>query len=723
MSAATSAATPRTGSAGFHHGYAIALLSGLAVFAGFGLGRFVYGLLLPPMKAAFSMNYAESAGLAFANLVVYMVAAPVAGSLASRYGPRKIIVGALIVLGVAFLGLAWAPTYWAAFVFFALVGVGSGMTIIPSLGILSAWFAPSRRGIGTGIALAGPPLCFVLTGIFVPQLLDQDPSGGWRTAWLIFAVITFVVAVIVGLALRNRPAEVGRDPIGGPIARPAGIGQGIRAVLNIRPLWTIGAVYTCFGVAYVIYMTFLPSYLQQELGLPASVTKLSWILIGVAAFFGPFFFGWLSDRIGRRYGLSLLLFLLAIALTSLIVLPVGLAPPVSAVAYGFVMVAIVGVASAACGDYAGPALAPAAIGFATAFLGVGQAIGPMAAGPIADATGSFVPSLLASAAVSLVGSVLALFLPRPGRRPDFAAAPAIPAAAPISPAHTVSFREASMSTRDPTTPPNGTLRPADPTPLDPQHEWIDWARRTIAHESAAATDLSEWATRTPDADLAETLEIAAARARDRAYRLRRSLPPEHSRNGSLPGPAALPWAAAHSDTERIDLFLTAPSPYSASLPLSPETPEAGLLGQLRRSEEETIHLLAEQRDRLRALADRSRIRYVESAPGEGIGTGEAYWKVLRPAGDDGLSLARVAQRPGTALRLPPGPADRLIIWQDGQGACRPIDDEGVQLTAGQVAEIAAGASVEIAVLGDWPATYFIVSSTPMELGEAVGSRQ
>ncbi|HEX2171934.1 MAG TPA: hypothetical protein VHL09_05765, partial [Dehalococcoidia bacterium] len=61
---------PGAGSSGFHYGYAIALLAGLAVFAGFGLGRFVYGLLLPPMKAAFSMSYAQSGDLAFANLAV-----------------------------------------------------------------------------------------------------------------------------------------------------------------------------------------------------------------------------------------------------------------------------------------------------------------------------------------------------------------------------------------------------------------------------------------------------------------------------------------------------------------------------------------------------------------------------------------------------------------------------------------------------------------------------
>ncbi|HEX2172386.1 MAG TPA: MFS transporter, partial [Dehalococcoidia bacterium] len=623
-------------------------------------------------------------------------------SLASRYGPRRVVFAALVLLALAFLGLAWAPTYWISFAFFALVGIGSGMTIIPSLGIISAWFGPSRRGIGTGIALAGPSLCFVLTGIFVPQLLAQDPAEGWRTAWLIFGGVTLVVAVIVGVGLRDRPSNLGLDPVGGSIARPAGVGRGLRAVLKIRPLWTISAVYACFGVAYVVYMTFLPSYLQDEMGLDPGVTQRSWILIGLAALVGPSFFGWVSDRIGRRYGLALLLFSLALALTSLVMLPIESAPIVSAIAYGFVTVAVVGVASAACGDYAGPVLASAAIGFATTFLGIGQAIGPKVAGPIADATGSFVPSLVASAGVSLLGALLALFLPRPARRN---------AAVPAESANVVTPWEASMSSLDPATSSGGLPEPEAQTP--PDREWADWAGDTVTREAGLGGDLSEWAARTPDVDLAETLEIAAARARDRAYRLRRSLPPDLARAGSRVGAFHLPWPDSGSDADRLDLLLGMPSPYGAILPPTPESPEASLLAQLRRSEEETAQLLAEQRDRLRPQADQGRIRYVEASPSEAVASGEAFWKVIRPAGEDGLSLTRVAQRPGTALRLPPAPAERLVIWQDGQGACRPLDDEGVQIGPGQVAQVGAGVNVEIVVLGDWPATYYIVSGAPV----------
>ena len=132
--------------AGVHYAFVIALLSGLAMFASFGLGRFAYGLLLPSMKSALALTYTESSLLAFASLSVYTVAAPLAGVLTARFGPRRIITLALAILSLALWGVSWAPSFWAAFVFFAVAGITSGLTAVPALGILSAWFAPHRRG-------------------------------------------------------------------------------------------------------------------------------------------------------------------------------------------------------------------------------------------------------------------------------------------------------------------------------------------------------------------------------------------------------------------------------------------------------------------------------------------------------------------------------------------------------------------------------------------------
>ena len=66
--------------------------------------------------------------------------------------------------------------------------------------------------------------------------------------------------------------------------------------------------------------------------------------------------------------------------------------------------------AAAAGDFVGPRLAPAGLGFITLFFGVGQAIGPALGGYLADATGTFTIPFLTAAGISCTGAVFSLFI-------------------------------------------------------------------------------------------------------------------------------------------------------------------------------------------------------------------------------------------------------------------------------------------------------------------------
>ena len=70
--------------------------------------------------------------------------------------------------------------------------------------------------------------------------------------------------------------------------------------------------------------------------------------------------------------------------------------------------------AAAAGDYSGPRLAPATLGFITFIFGVGQAIGPSLGGFLADITGSFVSAFILCLVIALAGFIGATLL-RPPR--------------------------------------------------------------------------------------------------------------------------------------------------------------------------------------------------------------------------------------------------------------------------------------------------------------------
>jgi len=123
--------------------------------------------------------------------------------------------------------------------------------------------------------------------------------------------------------------------------------------------------------------------------------------------------GGISDKLGRSKGAALAYLVLAVAyiIYALVKVPFGLY--LSAVVFGLTAWSIPTIMAAAAGDFVGPRLAPAGLGFITLFFGIGQALGPALGGYLADATRSFTVPFLVAGAISLAGMVFSLYLKKP----------------------------------------------------------------------------------------------------------------------------------------------------------------------------------------------------------------------------------------------------------------------------------------------------------------------
>jgi MFS family permease len=86
---------------------------------------------------------------------------------------------------------------------------------------------------------------------------------------------------------------------------------------------------------------------------------------------------------------------------------------VSAILFGITAWSIPTIMAAAAGDFVGPRLAPAGLGFITLFFGVGQVFGPWVGGKLAVLSGSFTYSFVLAAAISFAGMVASLYLKKP----------------------------------------------------------------------------------------------------------------------------------------------------------------------------------------------------------------------------------------------------------------------------------------------------------------------
>jgi len=233
-------------------------------------------------------------------------------------------------------------------------------------------------------------------------------EGGWRVSWFIFGGTTLALAALAFLALRDRPGDMGLNPLGAaedpsPPNPPGGNTQWGQ-VYRSPAVWHLGLVYVAFGFSYIIYMTFFAKRLIAEGGYTPAAAGDLFMVIGWLSLFSGLIWGVLSDRIGRKSALIgvYLIQVVAYSLFSLWPAPAGFT--LSAILFGLTAWAVPAIMAAISGDVLGPKLAPAALGFVTLFMGIGQAIGPSVAGAMADSTGTFASAFLLAGIVALLGA-------------------------------------------------------------------------------------------------------------------------------------------------------------------------------------------------------------------------------------------------------------------------------------------------------------------------------
>jgi MFS family permease len=398
----------------FHYAWVVLAIGTLAVFGALGLARFGYTVVLPTMQASLKLDNTQAGGLATANLIGYLALSAIGGALAARYGPRKVITLGLILTGVSMLLTGLAHGFLSAAVWRALTGIGSGATNVSVMGMCAAWFTTRRRGLAAGIAVSGSSLGLIFVGPLAPRLLSVYGESGWRLCWFIFGGVALLLAVICFLFLKNRPSEIGLKPFGAdseappsnPRVEPIQWGRVYRSL----PVWYLGIVYLAFGFSYIIYMTFFIKYLITAGSYTRQAAGNLFMTMGWCSLLCGVIWGTVSDIIGRKRALIIVYVIHTVAFSLFAVWPSPAGFTLSAILYGLSAWSIPAIMAATCGDVLGPGLAPAALGFITLFLGIGQALGPSVAGALADATGSFFSAFLLAGGVAFLGGVGASLL-------------------------------------------------------------------------------------------------------------------------------------------------------------------------------------------------------------------------------------------------------------------------------------------------------------------------
>lgn len=192
------------------------------VFVTFGVagGQFSFGVFLKPMTEEFGWSRA-SLSLAFA--VTFMLSGllrPLAGYLADRYSPKIATLSGVTVMGTMLLLIPFVGNLTQLYVVFAIMSIGITLGTGPILTkVVSAWFH-TRRGLMLGLVGGagsfGAMILVPATSLFL-VLFD------WKEAyWFLSALLLVFVLPAAFLLIRNRPQDMGLEPMGSAESRTRG---------------------------------------------------------------------------------------------------------------------------------------------------------------------------------------------------------------------------------------------------------------------------------------------------------------------------------------------------------------------------------------------------------------------------------------------------------------------------------------------------------------------
>ncbi|MDW8309525.1 MAG: OFA family MFS transporter [Verrucomicrobiales bacterium] len=230
-----------------------------------------------------------------------------AGRCQDRFGPRlTATIGGLLV-GAGMVLISQTRSYWAWLLGFGLlVGLGIGFGYSSATPPALKWFPPSRTGLIAGLVVSGFGLAPVYLAPASQYLLAHF---GLQQSMLILGV-AFVI-IVCGLAqlLVNPPEGAGAKPVGSNAATAAPVNLSPREVLRSPLFYLLWLIYFIGAGAGLMVISSVGGMAKKSMGELAFVA-VAVLAVGNAG--GRIIAGSLSDRIGRRWTLLLVLFLQAV---------------------------------------------------------------------------------------------------------------------------------------------------------------------------------------------------------------------------------------------------------------------------------------------------------------------------------------------------------------------------------------------------------------------------
>jgi len=250
----------------------------LTLGVAFGL-YFSFPVFYVALLEEFGWSRGLAAGAFSLSAIVQGLLSPLVGALVDRVGPRRVMLGGGVLLGVSYLLGSWITTLWHLYLVTGVLAAAGACAVgwVPCAALLSRWFA-RRQGSVMGLAFSGMGVGILVLGPLAQWLITNH---GWRQAYFLIGAGT--IAALLPLAwfgIRDRPPtpvapSAGSERAAVPLSAPAGSrGIDLRGALATRAFWALFLAYLFTPLAVFPVVTHQVAFAVDQ-GWPASSWRAS----------------------------------------------------------------------------------------------------------------------------------------------------------------------------------------------------------------------------------------------------------------------------------------------------------------------------------------------------------------------------------------------------------------------------------------------------------------
>jgi len=384
---------------------------------------FGFSALIEPLSNEFRWSYLQISLASSLRGVEVGLLAPIVGLLVDRWGPRRLMLGGILLMGLAFLLLSRTASLGMFYGVFILIALGmTALSPTVTMTTMANWFT-RRIGTATGIMHSGVGF----SGLMIPIVVLIVDTLGWRAAITVLGLFLLVIISLLTLIVRHRPEQYGLLPDG-----EAGVTSmsekkllpletsskdiGARVAIRSSAFWHI-ALAMMFQIMLVnAVVTHMIPYVGS-VGLPRATAGLIASAVPLTSVAGRLSFGWLSDRIDPRRIMGCGYLMMSLGMVFFTLAAGGnaglLIPSVALFSIGFGGNAIV--RATIIREYFGRRNFGTIHGFIMGVAVAGHLSGPPLAGWVFDTWGSYQGIWLAFAVVAVAPLLLIMTVSKPKR--------------------------------------------------------------------------------------------------------------------------------------------------------------------------------------------------------------------------------------------------------------------------------------------------------------------